>query len=81
MSVRITVYYHDSNYYSCVDDIKNRYKECNYDKEFPSECNEFTRTVEIHFEKEDTKPILTKISFPFDPRVSCLINFTFCNYY
>ena len=36
----------------------------------PSECNDFTRTVEIHFEKDECKPILTNISFPFDPNVS-----------
>ena len=51
------------------DAIKNRYSECNNDKEFPSQCNEFTRTVEIHFEK-DGRSILTKVSYPFDPNVS-----------
>ena len=57
-----------------ADEVRKRYKDCNGSKELPSEFNDYTHSIEIHYEEEECKPILAKINFPFNPNASHLCN-------
>ena len=53
-------------------------KKAQKNKEALDDCIEQTRSIEIHFQEEGCKPLLSKVHFPFDDSVSMCLYVSMC---
>ena len=53
-------------------------KKAQKSKEALNDCVQHTRSIEIHFQEEGCKPLLSKVHFPFDDSVSVCVCVCVC---
>ena len=53
-------------------------KKAKKNKEALNDCIEHTRSIEIHYQEEGCKPLLSKVHFPFDDPVSMCVYVSMC---
>ena len=61
--------------YYWLESLKMKVQE---NKEALNDCIKHTRSIEIHFQEEGCKSLLSKVHFPFDDSVSVYVSMCVC---